>query len=94
MSASTSAPGNRADATFIEEVRARVPLDRLVSRHTRLKRSGSALRGLEAEAAPIMLPSDLHLQTQAILQHEPAIPWDLAVAEIAEQVLRDAGGAQ
>ena len=37
----------------------------------------------EADAAAIELPADLRAQVVALLAREPAIPWDLAVANLA-----------
>jgi hypothetical protein len=41
----------------------------------------------EADADALTLPADLHEQVAALLEHTPAIPWDLAVAEIAQRTI-------
>jgi hypothetical protein len=40
-----------------------------------------------ADAAKISLPDDLHERVVALLKQHPAMPWDLAVARIAKEVL-------
>jgi hypothetical protein len=40
----------------------------------------------EADAAGIMLPSDLRRQVEAALLARPDIPWDLATADIAQRI--------
>jgi hypothetical protein len=36
----------------------------------------------EADAAAIELPADLRAQVEGLLDREPSIPWDLAVANL------------
>ena len=45
MNASATTSRNAAYASFLDDLRDRTRLDRLVARHVTLKRSGSALRG-------------------------------------------------
>jgi hypothetical protein len=45
----------------------------------------------EAEAAAVELPEDLHQQVVAALEREPRISWDIAIADIATQLI---GGAE
>jgi hypothetical protein len=40
-----------------------------------------------ADAAKISLPDDLHERVIALLKQHPAMPWDIAVARIAKEVL-------
>jgi hypothetical protein len=40
-----------------------------------------------ADAAQIPLPDDLHKRVVSLLERHPAMPWDLAVAQIAIQAL-------
>jgi hypothetical protein len=47
----------------------------------------------ETEAASIALPSELRQQIAAALKHQPDIPWDLAVADIARKALNEDGAA-
>jgi hypothetical protein len=46
---------------------------------------------VEDQAAGITLPSDLHDQVKAALKRQPAVPWDLAVAEIAKRATDEDG---
>ena len=42
---------------------------------------------VEADAAAVALPSDMRKRVEKLLQRLPAMPWDLAVAEIARRVI-------
>jgi hypothetical protein len=77
-------------------VRKMVPKDdRVLQQHARqvilgtlLNQSLDAVRPqTEAEAGCVTLPSDLRQQVESALKRQPGIPWDLAVTEIARQVL-------
>jgi hypothetical protein len=42
---------------------------------------------VDTAAARVELPSDLHRQVEAALRRRPAIPWDRAVAGIAQRMI-------
>ena len=46
----------------------------------------------EQKADAIALPDDIRRQVHAALRRDPELPWDLAVAEIAQRVLRTTEG--
>jgi hypothetical protein len=74
-----------------------VPADDVLEQHARrvieralINKALDKVRSqAETEAAAVALPDDLHQQVVAALEQQPAIPWDLAVADIAAQVLAD-----
>lgn len=43
----------------------------------------------ELDAAAIKLPADLHDRVAALLEREPDLPWDLAVARIVKRTIGD-----
>ena len=43
----------------------------------------------ESDAAAIKLPADLHDRVAALLEREPDLPWDLAVARIVKRTIGD-----
>jgi hypothetical protein len=47
---------------------------------------------VEADVARVELPPDLRQQVEAELKHRPAIPWDLAVANIARRAVDSEDG--
>ena len=84
-------------------VRKVVPDDWFLDQHARSvivrKLLNEALDKLRAEAErkadAIALPDDLRRQVREALRYEPDLPWDLAVADIAQQALRSSeGGAR
>jgi hypothetical protein len=73
-----------------------VPEDNVLKQHARrvLTRTLLNMRlddirpQVDAKAARIVLPADLRQQVEAALQRHPDIPWDLAVADIAQRNVR------
>jgi hypothetical protein len=74
-----------------------VPMNGVLAQHARgvhkrtlLNRRLDAIRvEVDAEAERLALPGDLRRRVEAALRRNPALPWDLAVAEIVGKI---AGG--
>jgi hypothetical protein len=60
---------------------------RVMTRALANQRLAAMRSEIERETAAVDLPDDLLDQVEALLQREPALPWDIAVAQIARKVI-------
>jgi hypothetical protein len=83
-------------------VRKVVPADDVLERQARrvitrtlLNRQLDEIRPqVESATAAITLPVDLRQQVEGALRHRPDIPWDLAVADIAQRIVNPNGNVR
>jgi hypothetical protein len=79
-------------------VRKVLPARHMIERHARdvltrelLNRRLEQMRAeVEAEAAGVALPRNFHARIAALLERKPEMPWDLAVAQIARDLVAEA----
>jgi hypothetical protein len=64
---------------------------RVVTRALANRRLDAMRSEIEADADAVALPDDLTEQVEMLLRREPALPWDIAVARIARQIVGDEG---